>query len=177
VQLALVGGSDVDGRIELSPFVDDEIVGVAAPGLLLIEHGLVAPKCSSARCYSYASRAPAPRAHANRELAAAGITPRGTWELGSSVAIKRAAAAGLGFAFLSRYAVASEVERGELESFRLAGRPPLLRQFSVAYLAGRPLSPGEQAFIATLPRCCATSAAYAEACVAAPRTSPMRAAG
>src|SRR2546426_11283019 len=84
--------------------------------------------------------------------------PVGRWELGSSEAIKRAAREGLGLAFLSRYAVAEEVERGDLESFRLAGRRPMRRRFSVAHLAGRPLSPAEQGFVATLPRCCAKQA-------------------
>ena len=69
------------------------------------------------------------------ELRAIGTQPAGMWELGSSEAIKRAAREGLGLAFLSRYAVAEEVERGDLESFRIAGRPPLLRHFSIAHLA------------------------------------------
>src|SRR2546423_11805161 len=98
-----------------------------------------------------------------------GIPRAGVWELGSSEAIKRAAREGLGLAFLSRYAVAEEVERGDLESFRLAGRPPLLRHFSVAHLAGRPLSPAEQSFVATLTSCCAKQAEYASACVGTPR--------
>src|SRR5207237_273296 len=89
------------------------------------------------------------------ELRSIGIQPAGVWELGSSEAIKRAAREGLGLAFLSRYAVAEEVERGDLESFRLAGRQPLLRHFSVAHLAGRPLSPAERSFVATLTSCCA----------------------
>jgi DNA-binding transcriptional LysR family regulator len=103
----------------------------------------------------------------DEELRAIGASPAGIWELGSSEAIKRAAREGLGIAFLSRYAVAEEVERGDLESFRLAGRPPLLRHFSVAHLAGRPLSPAENGFLATLTRCCAKQADYAAACVGA----------
>ena len=99
------------------------------------------------------------------ELRAIGIQPAGVWELGSSEAIKRAAREGLGLAFLSRYAVAEEVERGDLESFRLAGRPPLVRHFSVARLAGRPFSPAEESFVATLTSCCAKQADYAAACV------------
>ena len=79
---------------------------------------------------------------------------------------KRAAREGLGVAFLSRYAVAEEVERGELESFRLAGRPPIKRKLYVARLARRPFSPSERGFIATLTRCCEKSADFAAACVA-----------
>jgi DNA-binding transcriptional LysR family regulator len=93
------------------------------------------------------------------------------WELGSSEATKRAAREGLGIAFLSRYAVAEEVARGDLKAFRLAGRPPLVRKFSLARLAGRPLSPAERGFVTTLTRCCAKSADYAEACVSAPASS------
>ena len=98
----------------------------------------------------------------DNELQGIGIPPVGRWELGSSEAIKRAAREGLGLAFLSRYAVAEEVERGDLESFRLAGRPSLLRHFSVARLAGRPFSPAESSFVATLTRCCAKQQDYAE---------------
>ena len=99
-------------------------------------------------------------------------------ELGSSEAIKRAAREGLGLAFLSRYAVAEEVERGDLQSFRLAGRPPLIRHFSVARLVGRPFSPAERSFVDTLTSCCAKQADYAADCVGvAPRRRTRLAAG
>src|SRR5438876_231078 len=95
-----------------------------------------------------------------------GVLPARVWELGSTEAVKRAAREGLGVAFLSAYAVAEEIERGELDVFRLRGRRPLTRDFHIARLASRPLSPAETAFVATLTRCCAKQAAYAEACVA-----------
>ena len=112
----------------------------------------------------------------DEELRAIRISPAGVWELGSSEAIKRAAREGLGLAFLSRYAVAEEVERGDLESFRLSGRPRLLRHFSVARLTGRPLSPAERSFVDTLTTCCAKQADYAAACIGAPtrRRSSLR---
>jgi LysR family transcriptional regulator, low CO2-responsive transcriptional regulator len=170
VQLALVGATQADERVELAPFLEDEIVGVAKPGLARLRKGTLAPTSLSE--YMLLAREPGSSSQqiVNEELRAIGITPAGIWELGSSEAIKRAAREGLGLAFLSRYAVAEEVERGDLESFRLAGRPPLVRKFSVARLAGRPLSPAERGFIDTLTTCCAKQADYAEACVgAAPR--------
>jgi molybdate transport repressor ModE-like protein len=167
VQLALVGANRADERIELDPFLEDEIVGVAKPGLVPIKKGAVAP----ARLSEYMLLAREPGSSSqhtiDEELRAIGIRPAGIWELGSSEAIKRAAREGLGLAFLSRYAVAEEVERGDLESFRLAGRPPLVRHFSVARLAGRPLSPAERSFVVTLTSCCAKQADYAAACVGA----------
>ena len=165
IQLAIIGAARAGDRVELEPFVDDEIVGVAQPGLLPVRHGVVAPAALADVMLLAREQGSSTQALADTELRAAGISPAGVWELGSSEAVKRAARVGLGFAFLSRYAVAEEIERGELERFRLAGRPPLRRHFSIARLAGRPLSPGEQAFVETLGRCCATSVTYATACV------------
>jgi molybdate transport repressor ModE-like protein len=165
VQLALVGATRADDRIQLDPFLEDEVVGVAKPGLAPLQNGRLAPAALSQ--FMLLAREPGSSSQevVDRELRELGVEPAGTWELGSSEAIKRAAREGLGLAFLSRYAVAEEVERGDLESFRFAGRPPMLRHFSIAHLAGRPLSPAETTFVATLGGCCAKQADYAAACV------------
>jgi molybdate transport repressor ModE-like protein len=167
LQLALVGAATADERIDLEPFLEDEVVGVAKPGLAPLRNGRLAPLRLAEFMLLSRERGSSSRRVVDEELQATGVRPAGVWELGSSEAIKRAAREGLGLAFLSRYAVAEEVERGDLESFRLAGRPPMLRHFSVARLAGRPLSPAEQSFVATLTRCCAKQADYAAACVGA----------
>ena len=170
VQLALVGARRADDRIELEPFLEDEIVGVAKPGLAPLKRGTLAPAALSEFMLLAREPGSSSQREIEEELRETGAEPAGRWELGSSEAIKRAAREGLGIAFLSRYAVAEEVERGDLESFRLAGRPPLVRHFSVACLAGRPLSPAERSFVETLTRCCAKQADFAAACVgAAPR--------
>jgi molybdate transport repressor ModE-like protein len=168
IQIGLVGADTADGRIILDPFLDDELVGICSPGSLLLEKGKVDAGALSDLLLLAREPGSSSQAIVDAELRTAGIHPAATWELGSTEAIKRAAREGLGFAFLSRYAVAEEVERGELESFRLRRRKPLRRRFSVAHLGGRPLSPSERGFVTTLTRCCAKSAAYAEACVAAP---------
>lgn len=152
----------------LEPFLEDEVVGVARPGLLQLRSGFLPPEALERHTLLAREPGSGTQDLADQELRAVGVQPASVWELGSTEAIKRAAREGLGVAFLSRYAVAEEVERGDLEVFRLAGRPPLTRTLSVARLAGRPLSPAEQAFVATLARCCAKTASYAAACVAAP---------
>jgi molybdate transport repressor ModE-like protein len=171
VQLALVGASEADERIGLAPFLEDEIVGVAKPGFAPLKKGVLSPRKLSE--FMLLTREPGSSSQRaiDTALLELGIQTAGRWELGSSEAIKRAAREGLGLAFLSRYAVAEEVERGDLESFRLAGRR-LLRHFSIARLTGRPLSPAESSFIATLTRCCAKQEEYAKACVAAPGRRP-----
>jgi LysR family transcriptional regulator, low CO2-responsive transcriptional regulator len=167
VQLAIVGAQQADPRVRLEPFLEDEIVGIAKPGLLTLKEGKLNPTAIASLTLLGREPGSSSRALVERELRSIGIAPAAVWKLGSTEAVKRAAREGLGIAFLSRYAVAEEAERGDLESFRLRGRPPLRRHFSIATLAGRPLSPSEQGFVATLTRCCAKSAAYAKACVAA----------
>lgn len=166
VQLALVGETSVDERIELTPFLSDEIVGIAKPDLLPIKGGRIKPTVLAEQTLLVRESSSSTRQTTERALAAAGAPIRRVWELDSSEAIKRAAREGLGVAFLSRYAVAEEIERGELASFRLAGQPPIERGLLVARLARRPATPSERGFIATLTRCCAKNAEFAAACVA-----------
>ncbi|HEY7379760.1 MAG TPA: LysR family transcriptional regulator [Gaiella sp.] len=165
VQIALVGTPTAGERVELRPFLDDELVGVAQPGAMPARRGRV--KAAELERQLLLCREPgsASRAIVEEALARAGIQPAATWELGASEAVKRAAREGLGVAFLSRYAVAEEVGRRELQRFRVEGMPPISRVLSVAYVAGRDLSPAEESFVATLTRCCAKSASFAESCV------------
>jgi molybdate transport repressor ModE-like protein len=167
VQLALVGETQVDDRIELTPFLSDEIVGIAKPGSLLIRDGRIKPAALAEQILLVREASSSTRQIADGVLRELGASPARVWELDSSEAIKRAAREGLGVAFLSRYAVAEEIERGELASFRLAGKPKIERGLYIARLARRPLTPSERGFIATLSRCCAKNAEFADACISA----------
>jgi molybdate transport repressor ModE-like protein len=164
IQVALVGEAEVDARVALEPFLADEIVGVMKPGMLRLRQGRADLGELSEQTLLIREAGSSTRRLTDRALADAGVVPRQTWELDSSEAIKRAARAGLGVAFLSRYAVAEEVERGDLASFRLRGRR-IERMLHVARLARRPLSPSERGFLDTLTRCCGKSRDYAAACV------------
>ena len=166
IHLALVGDTAADERVEFEPLVSDEIVGIAKPGLLRKAKGKVKPNALSSETLLVREARSSTQQVADRALRAAGVEPKRVWELDSSEAIKRAAREGLGIAFVSLYAVAEEVERGELECFRLAGQPRIERRLHVARLPRRPLTPSERGFIATLRRCCAKNAEFAAACVA-----------
>jgi LysR family transcriptional regulator, low CO2-responsive transcriptional regulator len=170
VQIGLVGASHVGDRIELTPMLDDELVGIMRPGLLPVERGTVAPEALAGRLLLCREPGSASRAVAEEALMRAGVRFGGSWELGASEAVKRAVREGLGIAFLSRFAVAEEVARGELEAFRVAEMPPIRRSLSVASVAGRDLSPAERGFVATLAGCCVKAASLAEATVGAIRT-------
>lgn len=153
IHLALVGDTATDERIELEPLLPDEIVGIAKPGLLRRAKGKVKPEALGAHTLLVREARSSTQQVADRALRAAGVEPARVWELDSSEAIKRAAREGLGVAFVSLHAVAEEVERGELECFRLAGHPRIERHFHIARLARRPPSPSEKRFVATITRC------------------------
>src|SRR5712692_8839371 len=103
VQLALVGASHADDRIKLDPFLEDEVVGVAKPGLAPLTNGKLVP--ARLADFMLLTREPGSGSQSliDEELRALGVRPAGVWELGSSEATKRAAREGLGLAFLSRY--------------------------------------------------------------------------
>ena len=168
IQLGLVGEIAVDERVSLEPFLDDEIVGVARPRMFPNRNGHVEAEALADHTLLVREATSSTRRMGDRALAEAGVVPHQTWELDSSEAIKRAAREGLGFALLSRYAVAEEVERGDLEAFRLIGAPPIRRTLNVARSTRRASAPSERKFVETLTRCCAKSAAYAAACVGSP---------
>src|SRR2546429_4348771 len=153
IELAIVGVDKADERIALEPFLADEIVGVAKAGLVKIAKGTLAPEALTELTLLCREPDSSSRAYVESELREIGVQPARVWELGSTEAVKRAVREGLGVGFLSRYAVAEETERGELDVFRLRGRKPLSRDFHIARLATRALSPAESAFIATLTRC------------------------
>jgi DNA-binding transcriptional LysR family regulator len=178
IELAIVGINKADERIALEPFLADEIVGVAKPGLIETNNGTLPTEALTKLTLLCREPDSSSRGYVEAELREIGIEPARLWELGSTEAVKRAAREGLGVAFLSSYAVAEEIERGELDVFRLRGRPRLNRDFHIARLANRPLSPAESAFVATLTRCCAKQATYAQACVAgsSARSRPGRSA-
>ncbi len=166
IQMAVVGEANADERLALEPFLEDEILGIAAPGALPAKNGRVSPKRIDEETLLVREPTSSTRRIAERALARAGVQPQRVWELDSSEAIKRATRVGLGVSFLSRYAALEEIERGDLEGFRLAGQPRMRRRLFTARLARRALAPSEKGFIDILTRCCTQNQDYAAACLA-----------
>jgi DNA-binding transcriptional LysR family regulator len=91
----------------------------------------------------------ATRQATERALREAGVTLRPAMELDHTETIKRAVMAGLGVAFVSRYAVEDEVRSGRLRILTVQ-RMRIRRHFHVIYDERRPLSASARAFIAFL---------------------------
>lgn len=150
VHLAVICVDPADPRIATEPVLEDEIVGVAMPGLVPVVDGVAEPASLGSRTLLLQERGSNTRRFVLEELPRYGASWTTVWQLGSAEAVKQCARAGLGIAFLSKHTLAGELRRGELTSFRLAGIPPLAGYISVARRAAVPLGPAERKFVQTL---------------------------
>src|ERR687897_2372957 len=148
--LGIAGETELPAGVRAEPFLDDELVGIAAPGHLELRRGR-APVAELQR-WTLLVREPgsSTRSVAERHLARAGYRPENRWELDSNEAIKRSVQAGLGIGFVSRLAVGDELDRGELEEFRIEGAEPMRRSIYLLFPADRDSTPSERAFMGAL---------------------------
>ena len=159
VSLGLAGEVDWPDGVLAEPFLEDEVIGIAAPGRLALRHGRASATQLAAQTLLVREPGSSTRAIAERFLARASYRPAKRWELDSNEAIKRSVRAGLGIGFVSRLVVAEELERGELEAFEVAGAGAMRRSVYLLRPDGREPVPAERAFIQTLCSCCAVSVA------------------
>jgi molybdate transport repressor ModE-like protein len=159
VSLGLAGEMDLPEGIAAEPFLDDELVGIAAPGRLRMRRGRASLDDLAGETLLVRERGSSTRAVADRQLAWVGYRPAKRWELDSNEAIKRSVEAGLGVGFVSRLVVADELERGELVEFRVEGAERMRRAVYLLRPDGREPTAAERAFIQTLCNCCSASVA------------------
>lgn len=157
--LGVAGEAQFPAGVRAEAFLDDELVGIAAPQSLELRRG----KASLEELERWTLLLPEPgsstRAVAEQQLMRAGYRPRSRWELDSNEAIKRSVAAGLGVSFVSRLVVEEELRRGELVAFEAEGMKPLRRSIFLLRPADRDPTPAERVFIATVSDCCSVSIA------------------
>jgi molybdate transport repressor ModE-like protein len=159
VSLGIAGEVELPDGVIAESFLDDELIGIAAPARLPLRRGRIGADALAGETLLVRERGSSTRAVAERYLARAGYRPTKKWELDSNEAIKRSVAAGLGVGFVSRLVVEDELERGELASFRVDGTEPMRRSVYLLRPDGRDPIPAERAFIETLCRCCSASVA------------------
>jgi LysR family transcriptional regulator, low CO2-responsive transcriptional regulator len=159
VSLGLAGEVDLPDGVVAEPFLEDELVGIAAPGKLAIRDGRLAPGALAEITLLVREHGSSTRTVAERYLGRAGFRAGKRWELDSNEAIKRSVQSGLGVGFVSRLVVADELARGDLEDFALDGAEPMRRSVYLLRPDGREPTPSERAFIRTLSSCCRASLA------------------
>jgi DNA-binding transcriptional LysR family regulator len=149
VELALVGARPQESRVELRPFMRDEVVLVVAPGHPWAERGEVSPEDLKRQAFVWRERGSGTRDAIERGLAELGIAASqigAAAEMGSTEAMRQAVRAGLGPAFVSRRAVGEDLASGRLVEVKVASMR-LEREFFVATQRGRTRSPVAQAFL------------------------------
>lgn len=147
VEFGVVGAAPADDALEFTPFAQDHLVMIAAPGqrwtgttvqvqeLLGEPFVLREPGSGTGSAYLDALRR-------------AGIDPvdlRVAAHLGSNEAVKRAVMAGVGVSFVSELSVQRELAQGALVQVPVEGID-IKRQFYLAQRKGRELSPAALAF-------------------------------
>src|SRR5919198_2705256 len=157
--LGIAGEMEFPAGVKAEPFLDDELIGIAAPDRVKLRRGKAAPAELERWTLLVRESGSSTRAVADRYLARAGCHPANRWELDSNEAIKRSVRAGLGIGFVSKLAVEDEIDRDELIGFRIEGTGPMRRSIQLLLPDDRDSTPSERAFIATLSDCCAVSIA------------------
>jgi DNA-binding transcriptional LysR family regulator len=121
--VAFAGTPPRDERIEAYGFLPNELVLITAPGDPLAGASNVTPADLSARSWLLREPGSGTRTVNESFIAGAGLEVR-TLTVGSNGAIKQAARAGLGISFVSRDAVAAELDAKLLDSIAVEAGPP-----------------------------------------------------
>lgn len=153
-QLGIAGEVEAPPGLLFEPFLDDELMAVAAPGHFASNSPRVTCKRLTEEVLLLRERGSSTRQIAERYLTDAGLDLTNIWEFDSNEAIKRAVRAGLGVGFLSRLTVEDEIDRGELVTFRVRECKPMKRRIYLVRPHDRQPTRSETAFAATLADCC-----------------------
>ncbi|MFL5803506.1 MAG: LysR substrate-binding domain-containing protein [Roseiflexaceae bacterium] len=149
VELALVGSPAEHPRVEVSPFMQDRLVVIVAPGdAWVVREGV---ELAELRERVLLTREPGSALHATVErlLGAATLTSDNVIVLGETEAIKRSVEAGLGVALIQGIAVEREVASGLLCALPLRGGDDA-RTYNYARRSGRALSSAAQDLVELL---------------------------
>jgi LysR family transcriptional regulator, low CO2-responsive transcriptional regulator len=149
VDVAVIGGH-VLGPSErcVAAGILDELQLIVPPDHP-VKNGALSPERLAREQLLIREEGSATRQATERALRQAGVTLRPAMELDHTETIKRAVMAGLGVAFVSRYAVEDEIKSGRLRTLPVQ-RMKIQRHFHVIHDERRPLSASARAFTASL---------------------------
>jgi DNA-binding transcriptional LysR family regulator len=150
LDLGVVGGHVLGpGERCVAAGLVDELVLITAPRHRWARRGSVSQRELPAERLLVREPGSATRHVMERALQHAGIAPGATLELDHTEAIKQYVMAGLGVAFVSSYAVATEVRARQLALVGVRGLR-IRRHFHVIHAEGRTLGASGRAFLAVL---------------------------
>lgn len=161
VALGIAGPVPASSGVEREHLLDDEVVGIAAPGVLDPPAALVEPAALARHTLLVR------QAGSGQQLAAGRVLEEHpeaveakTWVLDSEEAVKRAVRERLGVAFVSKLAIRDEVARGDVVTFRLAGVPPMSHPLHVARPVDARMTIVQRSFVTALAEAGAAAAGH-----------------
>ena len=145
LDIALVEGPTHDKRIDVDPWQEDELVVIAGATHPMASRRRVLLHDLADQLFIVRERGSGTREVAEHALKRHRFTPKRTLEVGSTEAIKRTVAAGLGLAIVSGVAAADQIVAGTLHVLPI-GKFAVSRTFSILSLPGRQPSAAAVAF-------------------------------
>jgi LysR family transcriptional regulator, transcriptional activator of the cysJI operon len=121
VDLGVVGGRLASGDLRVEPWWEDELVLAVSPSHRFARRRQVAPSTLTGELLLSREHGSATRTTYEAVFLATGLPLPHTHVVGDTEAIKRAVAAGMGIALLSRFSVSEEVKGRRLAALRLEG--------------------------------------------------------
>jgi DNA-binding transcriptional LysR family regulator len=114
IELGVVEGPVSHPRVEVSPWMEDELVAVVAPGHALTQVRHLKAARLFQELFLIREEGAGTRDIILAALRNRGVTPARLFEISENEVLKQLAAAGVGFSIISRMAVDEEIARGEL---------------------------------------------------------------
>jgi DNA-binding transcriptional LysR family regulator len=149
IDLGLTEGFVEPEDLHVEVIHNDELVCIVAAGHALLQ----SRKCTLGELLAFPlllrERGSGSRAVVEAALSSRGFAPEPAMALGSTEALKRAVAAGLGVAFVSRLTVERELEGGSLELLELEDCV-IRRALHLITLSGKTPSPAVKVFVSML---------------------------
>ncbi|HEX7019470.1 MAG TPA: LysR family transcriptional regulator [Gemmatimonadaceae bacterium] len=145
VDVALVEGPVRHDRMDVRPWMNDELVLIASPAHRFARDGRAPLAELAGEPFIVREPGSGTRDVTHRALEAHGVRLERTMRLGGTEAIKQGVAAGLGLAFVSKAAVGDQLALGKITVVPVPGLS-IERPFAELRLRGRAASPTAQAF-------------------------------
>lgn len=141
-----VGGHLIGAEVEVVTWLTDEIVLVAPPGHTLTQKKQIRIRDLKSEQFISREQGSATRAAVDNKLRVSGLQLETVMEMNNPEAVKKAVQSGLGVAFISRFAVETELKAKTLVAVRVKDLS-LNRELKIVHRKEKHLSRAAQVFI------------------------------
>ena len=149
IEIGLTEGVTSTEHLTAEVFHEDELVAIAVPSHPLVKQRRVTARELCRQPFVLREEGSGTRAVVEQALARLGLSAKGVLSLASTEAVKRAVAAGLGIAIISRLAIQLELRAGTLAVIPLADLI-IRRPLHLQRLRGKNQSPAAGQFLSIL---------------------------